>query len=165
MTCEKCRLHKTRRNVVLGRGCLPCDVLFVGEGPGQVEDTLGEPFVGASGRLLDCMLREAEGTHLTFAFTNVVLCHPTDTPRGDNRAPYPDEVLACLQYVLQVVRAASPRLVIFVGEEAERYLGKHVNGKRMLHPAALLRKGGRAAPHYDRVVTQLWRWFNVDLAR
>lgn len=47
--------------VVLGKGRLPCDVLFVGEAPGESEDVVGQPFVGPAGHLLDRIVREAFG--------------------------------------------------------------------------------------------------------
>lgn len=44
-------------NVVIGRGTLPCDILMVGEASGVSEDTIGRPFVGPAGQLLDMVLR------------------------------------------------------------------------------------------------------------
>ena len=55
-SCNKCSLCKTRKNLVFGIGCKESKVLFVGEGPGENEDLIGEPFVGKAGRLLDEML-------------------------------------------------------------------------------------------------------------
>ena len=45
MRCERCRLGKTRTNVVPGEGNLTNRIMFVGEGPGEVEDEMGRPFV------------------------------------------------------------------------------------------------------------------------
>lgn len=59
--CKMCPLHRTRRNVVLGRGGVPCDVLFVGEAPGPVEDINGSPFTGPSGHLLNSIIEEVWG--------------------------------------------------------------------------------------------------------
>lgn len=60
--CRACELHLGRRNVVLARGALPCDVLFVGEAPGKSEDTVGAPFVGPAGQLLDTIVAGALGS-------------------------------------------------------------------------------------------------------
>ena len=54
--CQKCKLAKTRTNVVFGVGNQNADILFIGEGPGKNEDEQGEPFVGRAGQLLDKML-------------------------------------------------------------------------------------------------------------
>ena len=43
-------------NIVVGKGNLDSDILFVGEAPGRREDLEGEPFVGAAGKNLDKLL-------------------------------------------------------------------------------------------------------------
>lgn len=58
-SCQRCALGRTRDKIVLAKGRLPCDVLFVGEAPGESEDVIGLPFVGPAGRLLDEMIRDA----------------------------------------------------------------------------------------------------------
>lgn len=63
--CEGCSLRDRRTRVVLYRGKIPCDVLFIGEAPGESEDVVGVPFVGPAGKLLDAMIQEAFG-RLTF---------------------------------------------------------------------------------------------------
>ena len=52
MKCRKCALHKTRTNVVFGHGPVPCDLMFIGEAPGEQEDLQGLPFIGRAGQLL-----------------------------------------------------------------------------------------------------------------
>ena len=44
--CNKCKLYKTRQNIVFGVGNKEADIMFIGEGPGADEDAQGEPFVG-----------------------------------------------------------------------------------------------------------------------
>src|SRR4051812_21732902 len=39
-------------HVCLAKGRVPCDVLFVGEAPGESEDVLGYPFAGPAAPLL-----------------------------------------------------------------------------------------------------------------
>lgn len=57
--CQRCRLCEGRTNVVLARGRVPCDVLFIGEAPGVSEDILNKPFVGPAGKLLDSIVEKA----------------------------------------------------------------------------------------------------------
>lgn len=57
--CDKCPLHLTRTSIVLAKGNVPCDVMFIGEAPGRSEDMLGRPFVGPAGILLDQMIERA----------------------------------------------------------------------------------------------------------
>ena len=44
--CEKCKLCKTRKNIVFGSGNREANIMFIGEGPGADEDEMGMPFVG-----------------------------------------------------------------------------------------------------------------------
>ena len=57
--CTRCLLHEHRRKIVLCRGKIPADVLFVGEAPGESEDVLGSPFVGPAAQLLDSLIEQA----------------------------------------------------------------------------------------------------------
>lgn len=57
--CEKCKLCKTRKNIVFGVGNRNADIMFIGEGPGADEDEQGEPFVGKAGKLMDKALIRA----------------------------------------------------------------------------------------------------------
>ena len=44
--CTRCKLHKSRTNLVFGAGSVNAKLVFVGEGPGADEDKAGYPFVG-----------------------------------------------------------------------------------------------------------------------
>ena len=46
--CARCPLSETRTNIVFGEGDTHARVVLVGEGPGEVEDQTGKPFVGRS---------------------------------------------------------------------------------------------------------------------
>ena len=54
--CEKCILCRNIHNKVPGQGNPNASVMFIGEGPGQVEDAEGLAFVGPAGQLLTRML-------------------------------------------------------------------------------------------------------------
>ena len=53
---DACPLKKTATNTVFGVGNPEATIMLVGEAPGAEEDRQGQPFVGASGQLLDRML-------------------------------------------------------------------------------------------------------------
>lgn len=58
--CTRCFLCKTRTQVVHLRGRAPdADFVFIGEGPGTVEDAKGRPFVGPAGGMLEQMISVA----------------------------------------------------------------------------------------------------------
>ena len=49
-------LRKGAKQLVFGAGDPDSQLIFIGEAPGAKEDELGEPFVGAAGRVLNEML-------------------------------------------------------------------------------------------------------------
>jgi hypothetical protein len=50
--CPRCKLSKTRTNLVFGQGNPKAELMFVGEAPGRDEDEQGLAFVGKAGQLL-----------------------------------------------------------------------------------------------------------------
>ena len=155
--CTKCPLHQQRDNIVLARGQIPCDVLFVGEAPGASENALGQPFVGPAGRLMDQIIERSLPPNMRYALTNLVCCFPADAKaRGENE-PEHNEIEACRPRLVDFVTLARPTLVVFVGRLSDSYgpwvvapgvtcAGGVVEGHQTLrrwtsivHPAAILR--------------------------
>jgi uracil-DNA glycosylase family 4 len=60
------------------RGTPGAPICFVGEAPGEVEDNMGLPLVGPSGRLLDTMIKEAGLEEGACWFTNSYKTRPPD---------------------------------------------------------------------------------------
>lgn len=156
LSCERCRLSVTRRQVVLGRGVLPADVVFVGIGPGRVEDMIGASFVGPSGALLDRAIELAGGSQLRLYFTNIVACHPTDSLRGKNRDPRPDEVATCRELLSLTLALAEPRRVVVLGK-LTRSETKAVcpDATAMSHPHYFIEAGGSGSIEFRTYVREL----------
>ena len=162
--CNGCGLAPTRKNVVFGVGQEDAEVLFVGEGPGANEDALGEPFVGAAGKLLDRMLA---GVGLSRAkniyIANIVKCRPPQ-----NRDPLPEEQDACIGWLRRQTALLRPKIIVCLGRVAAcrlmdadfkvtRQHGQFVekNGVWMmgtLHPAAILRNPAQKADAFADLV-------------
>lgn len=118
LKCEKCSLSKTRTHVVPGEGSLKAEIMFVGEGPGQKEDQLGRPFVGAAGKLLDKMIGSIGLKREDVFIANVVKCRPPQ-----NRDPLPEEVEACRNWLDEQVKMIDPKLIVLLGRHSmERFL-------------------------------------------
>jgi len=147
-TCTRCEIGRLASKHVFGRGQLPCDVLFIGEGPGKSEDALGEPFVGLSGRILDSWIEAVIGkTDIRWAVTNMVACRPTDRLGGPNRAPTWDEICNCSSRLVHFVREiARPMAFILLGNVAEKNLSEQtfpgIRQYKLYHPSYVARKGG-----------------------
>src|SRR5215469_2905447 len=127
--CRRCRLHESRTNLVFGVGNESSPLVFVGEGPGADEDAQGIPFVGRAGQLLTQMIENTakrEGIPLLrdqVYICNVVKCRPPG-----NRAPEPDEMEICGQFLYRQLSAIRPKALCALGGTAARALTGHKEG-------------------------------------
>ena len=121
--CRACKLGSMRHRAVFGVGHPQARVMVVGEAPGAEEDRLGEPFVGAAGKLLDNMLRACglsragEDPARTVYIANVIKCRPPG-----NRNPEPDEIAQCLPILQRQIELVRPRLLLALGRFAAQAL-------------------------------------------
>lgn len=160
INCTRCELCVSRKRVVLLRGKIPCDILFIGEAPGKGENVTGKPFVGPAGYLLDQLIDRCVTSRTisvagklteytpTYAITNLVGCMPIDD-EGDKVAQPPKESIeACAPRLKEVVNMCKPRLIVCLGNLATEYVHKSLDIKRatgrykwcdLLHPASIVR--------------------------
>ena len=117
LSCTKCALHSTRTQGVFGVGNRRAEWLIIGEAPGAEEDRRGEPFVGRAGQLLNAMLKAIGLPREQVFIANVLKSRPPN-----NRDPKPDEVAACLPYLLRQIALLQPRLMLAVGRIAAQNL-------------------------------------------
>jgi uracil-DNA glycosylase family 4 len=124
--CRACTLCETRTQTVFGVGHPQAHWMIVGEAPGEQEDRLGEPFVGAAGQLLDSMLRavglgrspgEVDDPARQVFIANVLKCRPPV-----NRNPRPEEVAQCAPFLKRQVALVQPRLILAMGRFAVQAL-------------------------------------------
>lgn len=146
---------------MVGRGPCPADILLIGEAPGRIEDLMGVPFIGPSGRLLDAMVvTSAKQAGLpskpTILVTNVVACRPVGPSPTDNRAPTGEEALACWPRLDALYRRCRPKVILFVGRVAERMCkAQWPGGHHIFHPAFILRRGGAESVEYSIFIRRL----------
>jgi len=150
VVCVKCKLAKSRTQVVYGVGNPNADLMFIGEAPGRDEDLKGEPFVGRAGQLLTDIIKAMKLTRDDVYIANVIKCRPPE-----NRNPEPDELEACHPYIQRQVEIIQPKVIVTLGRFALQSLtGKaygissargnwlDYNGVKVMptyHPAYLLR--------------------------
>lgn len=114
LSCRRCALADTRRNVVFGVGNQSAEVLFIGEGPGENEDLQGEPFVGRGGKLLDEMLSLIDlDRNKNIYIANMVKCRPPH-----NRDPLNTEQDACMGYLTRQIELIRPKIIVCLGRIA-----------------------------------------------
>jgi DNA polymerase len=158
--CKRCDLWQSRTKLVFGDGSPRAELMFVGEGPGADEDAQGLPFVGRAGQLLNKMIAAMGKRREDVYIGNIVKSRPPE-----NRAPHPDEVAACLPFLLKQIQVIRPRVIVCLGSVAlQNLLGNklaisRVRGQWQLyhdirvmptyHPAYLLRNADAKKPVWE----------------
>jgi uracil-DNA glycosylase family 4 len=148
--CERCKLHRSRTQIVFGVGNPKAELVFVGEGPGRDEDAQGEPFVGRAGKLLTQMIEAMSLRREDVYICNVVKCRPPE-----NRLPEKDEIATCSPYLVRQLGVIQPKVICCLGACAaqtllatnqgiSRFRGEWFDyrGSKLIatyHPAYLLR--------------------------
>jgi uracil-DNA glycosylase family 4 len=163
LSCTRCPLHETRSHAVFGEGDPDATILFVGEGPGEVEDQKGRPFVGPAGQKLDEVLASVNIARESVYITNVVKCRPPG-----NRVPSKSEMEVCVPYLEAQIALIQPALIVTLGNTSTQWLLPEAPGITrshgtfypwrgrillypMFHPSYLLRNPSRAkgSPKYQ----------------
>lgn len=157
MQCEQCPLRREgNRGPTRYCGDPSSPLMFVGEGPGGVEDAYGVPLVGPSGQLLDKALWSVGLTRDHIYVTNIVKCRPQN-----NRTPTLEEGKCCANiHLVKEIELVQPKVIVCLGKVAFQYFygrtasimknrGKwfeYMNIPVMptYHPAFLLRQTGHS---------------------
>lgn len=158
--CNKCDLCRNRTQVVFGVGRRDAEILFVGEGPGEQEDLLGEPFVGPAGKLLDDMLSIIDLDRTKVYIANIVKCRPPM-----NRDPKEEEQVACIDFLRRQTALIQPKIIVCLGRIAAQKIiypeyritrehGTWINRNgvwltAIYHPSALLRDLGKRPDTFE----------------
>ncbi len=117
--CSQCQLRRDAIAPVGWFGNPHSPIVFVGEGPGGVEDDYGCPLIGPSGQLLDKALWSVKMTRDRVLTTNVIKCRPKN-----NRTPDVAEAAFCAKLWLEKELAIiQPKVIVALGGVALHYLG------------------------------------------
>ncbi|MEQ1849880.1 MAG: uracil-DNA glycosylase [Candidatus Peribacteraceae bacterium] len=109
---DGCALSKNA-NAVLGEGDPHARVMFIGEAPGQKEDELKRPFVGAAGKFLDDLLLSINLKREDVYISNVVKYRPPE-----NRDPTPKEKEQCMPWLMLEIALVRPRVIVPLGRHS-----------------------------------------------
>lgn len=162
--CRACGLCRTRKRVALKRrgevhGGGRVRLLLIGEAPGEFEDTLGVPFIGPAGQVLNFILKDVEAP-FTYLITNTVNCRPYTIVylsqeaedvdfdlliegedyeiQDPNRDPTPQEATACRSHIDELVIDFEPTAIVYLGKIAQQYPTR-LPTLSLLHPAYIAR--------------------------
>lgn len=149
---RKSPLYSPDKKVVLYRGAVHPNILFIGEAPGKEENKVGKPFVGRCGKLLDKWIYSHQ-LERNCGITNTVPLIPLY--EGRIRKPTVDEIKYFRPFVKAMLNKYQPKLLILLGDAAttsvlHESIGA-VRGKwidkgpyvitAMYHPSYYLRNG------------------------
>jgi len=161
--CKLCSLHTGQNKPVFARGYPEADILVCGMCPGPDENTIGSPFVGLAGKILDEILNRAFSLKYKVYITNLVKCF---VPPGKDL----DKVWmnTCFPYLIVQVQFIKPKVIIALGKDVCNYILRkddpigamrgniysYLDTKVICtyHPSYLARGGGVNHRHFSSVV-------------
>jgi len=108
--CKQCK------NIVIGKGNLNADIMFVGEAPGRNEDEQGLPFVGAAGKNLDDLLAKVGLSLENVYVANILKCRPPE-----NRDPLPEEIKAHTPWLIEQIKQIKPKVICSLGNYSTKF--------------------------------------------
>lgn len=120
---DGCPLKRTATNTVFADGAPKARVMLVGEAPGEDEDRQGVPFVGASGKLLDLMLKSIGLDRTQVYISNILPWRPPG-----NRNPTPGEIAACMPFLERHIALIGPAVLVPLGGTAAKTLLNRTEG-------------------------------------
>ncbi|HZH57259.1 uracil-DNA glycosylase family protein [Yanghanlia caeni] len=120
--CAACPLHEVRSRTVFGEGVQQSPRwMFIGEAPGEFDESAGRPFQGRAGELLQAMLASIGlDASAPAYFANVLKCRPVN-----NRSPEPEEVAACLPHLRRQITLLQPGCLVALGRVSAAALLGH----------------------------------------
>ena len=135
-------LRQLATKMVFGAGPPDAALVFIGEAPGKKEDLTGEPFVGASGKLLNELLSSIGLKRSDIYVTSIVKYRPPN-----NRDPKPNEIAVFVPYLKRQIEIISPQVVVFLGRHAMNVFLPDLKISEV-HGKAVVRDGQTFLPLY-----------------
>jgi len=113
---KETEICKNCKNIVIGKGNLNADILFVGEAPGKNEDEQGLPFVGRAGKNLDELLAKVGLSLDDIYIANILKCRPPE-----NRGPLPEEIRAHTPWLIEQIKQIKPKVICSLGNYSTKF--------------------------------------------
>lgn len=134
---KKSPLYEYRTNnsfhPVIGEGNHYAHIMFVGEAPGENEAKQGKPFCGASGRILDELLKSIDVARSDVYVTNIVKDRPPD-----NRDPLPAEIELYAPFLDRQIEIIQPKVIATLGRFSMQYIMNRLGLQLELGPISAL---------------------------
>lgn len=140
--CQRCDLHRQRRQPLPGHGSLQAKLLVVSPNPAPEDDMAAQLLSGEAGVLLHNMLAAIHIDPATVYFTSQVKCTPNATLQVN-----PTETAACTPFLQQQIAWLQPQAVLLLGQSFQQMapdtLAELLQQRPYVivpHPARLLRQ-------------------------
>lgn len=131
--------------VVPGYGPEPCDLMAIGEGPGEQESKFGRPLVGPSGQAFSWYLNRHGLTINQFYLDNVIREYTPGNPD-----PAPEQIWEWSPVLQATIARVRPRVILTLGRFAARwFLGPDAD---MDSCHGIPHEGGEFAPATERAI-------------
>ncbi len=116
---SEAHLATLRDTMVFSVGNLNAEIMFIGEAPGSEEERQREPFVGPAGQLLTKIIQAMGLQRESVYISNIVKYRPAmPNQRTGNRKPTPEEMQACLPYIMAEIEIVNPKVIVAAGATA-----------------------------------------------
>ena len=102
---------------VIGEGDPYSPIIFIGDAPGKNEAIQGRPFCGASGRLLDELLKSINVDRKKVYIANIVKDRPPE-----NRDPTPKEIELYTPFLDRQLEIIQPKVIVTLGRFSMSYI-------------------------------------------
>ncbi len=102
---------------VIGEGNYDAKVVFIGEASGKKEAQTGQPFCGASGKMLDSLFESVGIKREDVYITNIV----KDRPKN-NRDPSPKEIKIYSPFLERQIDIIQPKIIATLGRFSMEYI-------------------------------------------
>ena len=142
--CHLCPLSKARKRVVFGEGDHRAKVMFIGDHPLDIEDSLGKPFQGRGGEMLTLMIEKVVGLPRDEVYiTNLLKCHALSIT--DEHESY---IHICKAYLFKEIELIKPDIVVTLGEMPYHYLTNDTRDLKEIRGVVSSRDGFKLIPTY-----------------
>lgn len=108
---------KNSYHPVVGEGSHYAKIMFIGEAPGENEAKQARPFCGASGRILDELLRSINLKREDVYISNIVKDRPPE-----NRDPTPQEIELYTPFLDRQIDIIQPTVIATLGRFSMKYI-------------------------------------------
>lgn len=132
---------------VIGEGSHTAKIVFIGEAPGENEAKTARPFCGASGRILDELLKSIEIPRQDVYITNIVKDRPPE-----NRDPTTEEIELYAPFLDRQLAIIKPTIIATLGRFSMTYILNRLGlADQLTQISTMHGKSFTATPEWGRV--------------